>query len=65
MNQRRTISGCFTYPFSDYLLLAQDAVRAEHHVRQADGSWLFREFTAPDNEIELNSVASRLKLGPL
>jgi Uma2 family endonuclease len=29
--------------FSEYLLLAQDAVRAEHHVRQPDGSWLFRE----------------------
>jgi Uma2 family endonuclease len=30
---------------SEYVLLAQDAIRAEYHVRQTDGSWLFREFS--------------------
>ncbi len=51
--------------FSEYLLVAQDAVRAEHHVRQPDGSWLFREFTAPGSEIELRSIGCRVKLESL
>lgn len=51
--------------FAEYLLLAQDAMRAEHHVHQSDGSWLFREFNAPSFEIELNSIGCRLKLESL
>ena len=27
----------------DYILVAQDKVEVEHHARQADGSWVFRE----------------------
>jgi Uma2 family endonuclease len=48
--------------FSEYLLLAQDEIRAEHHVRQPDGSWLFREFTKPADESELKSIGRRLQL---
>ena len=48
--------------FSEYLLLAHDTPRAEYHVRQPDGSWLFREFTSPDSVIELNSIGCQLKL---
>jgi len=33
--------------FREYLLLAQDEIRAEHHVRQPDGSWLMREYFRP------------------
>ena len=51
--------------FSEYLLLAQDSIRAEHHARQPDGSWLFREFTMPDSDIELKSIHCRLLLGSL
>jgi Uma2 family endonuclease len=51
--------------FSEYLLLAQDEIRAEHHVRQPDGSWLFREFTSPTDEIELKSIGCRLNLQSL
>jgi Uma2 family endonuclease len=46
--------------FSEYLLLAQDPMRAEHHVRQPDGSWLFREFTTPGDILELKSIGCRL-----
>jgi Uma2 family endonuclease len=49
--------------FSEYLLLAQDAVRAEHHVRQPDGTWLFRELNEPETFIELKSIGCRLQLG--
>lgn len=48
--------------FAEYLLLAQDAPRAEHHSRQPDGSWLFREFTDPSDVIELKSIGCRLTL---
>jgi len=51
--------------FAEYLLLAQDRVRAEHHVRQPNGSWLFSEFTEPADEIELPSIGCRLGLGSL
>jgi Uma2 family endonuclease len=51
--------------FVEYLLLAQDAIRAEHHVRQEDGSWLFREFNGPDSVIALKSIGCTLHLGDL
>jgi Uma2 family endonuclease len=51
--------------FSEYLLLAQDGMRAEHHVRQPDASWLFREFTGAGDEIELKSIGCLLPLQSL
>jgi Uma2 family endonuclease len=51
--------------FSEYLQLAQDEMRAEHYARQPDGSWLFREFTGPTDEIELTSIGCRLNLQSL
>jgi Uma2 family endonuclease len=56
----RTIPG-----FSDYLLIAQDSIRAEHHQRRSDGSWIFREFTSREDQIELDSIKCRLELGAL
>ena len=51
--------------FTEYLVLAQDAIRAKHHVRQDDGSWLFREFNGPEATIELKSIGCTLHLGDL
>jgi Uma2 family endonuclease len=51
--------------FSEYVLLAQHEIRAEHHVRQPDGSWLFREFKEPGAVIELKSITCELQLGSL
>jgi Uma2 family endonuclease len=51
--------------FSEYLLLEQDAIRAEHYVRQHDGAWLLREINGPDSEIALTSIDCRLNLGSL
>jgi Uma2 family endonuclease len=42
--------------FSEYLLVAQDSVRVELHVRRADGSWVFREFTTSGADIQLPSI---------
>jgi len=49
--------------FREYLLLAQDEIRAEHYTRQSDSSWLFREFTNADTEIVLDSIGCRFRLG--
>ncbi len=51
--------------FAEYLLLAQDAMRAEHRTRLPDGSWLFHEFTGPADIIELKSIGCRLELQTL
>lgn len=51
--------------FSEYLLVAQDTILAEHYVRQSDGAWLLREFTSPNNVIELTSIGCRLQLDSL
>ncbi|MDP9169387.1 MAG: Uma2 family endonuclease [Acidobacteriota bacterium] len=51
--------------FREYVLLAEDEIRAEHHVRQPDGSWLFRELNGPEIEIKLDSIGCRLTLGSL
>jgi Uma2 family endonuclease len=51
--------------FAEYLLLAQDTIRADHHVRQPNGSWLFTEYTSPNNELDLASIGCRLLLSAL
>lgn len=48
--------------FSEYLLLAQDEIRAEHHIRQPDGSWVFREYTGPEDVVQLAATECNLKL---
>ena len=42
--------------FSEYLLVEQDEIRAEHHFRQPDGSWAFRVLTTRADIIQLDSI---------
>lgn len=51
--------------FAEYLLLAQDEMRAERHVRQPDGTWVMREFLVATDKIELLSVGCAVILGDL
>lgn len=51
--------------FAEYLLLEQDSVGAEHHVRKPDGSWLMREWSEPDTILDLKSIGCSLRLGDL
>ena len=51
--------------FTDYLLIAQDSIRAEHHHRQPDNSWLMREYTSGDDVLLFPSIGCQLKLGSL
>ncbi len=46
----------------EYLIFAQDEVRAEHWTRQPDGTWQLREFVSLSDEIGLNSIGCRLRL---
>jgi Uma2 family endonuclease len=48
--------------FREYLLLAQNEIHAEHHVRQPDESWMMREYSLPSDEIDLPSIGCRLRL---
>jgi Uma2 family endonuclease len=48
--------------FREYLMLWQDRVRAEHHVRQSDGSWKMLELNGLESVIELPSIGCRLPL---
>jgi Uma2 family endonuclease len=47
---------------SDYLLVAQDNPKVEYYVRQANGKWLFSEYTDIQDTIELISVQCLLPL---
>ncbi|HVW07846.1 MAG TPA: Uma2 family endonuclease, partial [Bryobacteraceae bacterium] len=45
----------------EYLLFSQDEVRVEQYTRQPDGTWLMREFTSMNDEVELSSIGCRLR----
>lgn len=51
--------------FAEYLLLSQDAIRAEHHTRQPEGSWLLREISDPAAILQLTSIGCQLPLAEL
>ena len=51
--------------FREYLVLAQDEIRVEHHVRQPDGAWIFREHTALTDVVHLASIDCNLNISTL
>ena len=48
--------------FREYLVVHQDRVLIEHHVRRADGSWLFHEHADLNASIRLESIGCSLGL---
>jgi Uma2 family endonuclease len=46
----------------DYLLIAQDSVRIEHHAKQGDGSWLLREYSSLDDVVSIASISVEIRL---
>ncbi len=46
----------------EFLAIAQDRMHVEHHIRQADGSWLLREYSGADDVLDLRSIECRLTL---
>lgn len=41
---------------AEYLMFAQDEMRAEHHAKQANGSWLLTDYVSPQSAISLRSI---------
>jgi len=58
--QYRTIDS-----FVEYLLIAQDRSHVEHHIRQADGSWLLYETNNLADTIQLKSVPCTLRMADI
>ncbi len=48
---------------SEYVLVHTDAVHVEHYARQADNSWIFREYLGNDSSITLTSINCSVRLG--
>ena len=46
----------------DYVLLSSEQMRVEHFVRQADGSWQYKEYHRPEDRLPLASVGCELPL---
>lgn len=49
----------------EYLVIAQDRVHVEQHVRQAEGQWLLSETNSADDVIALPSIGCRLAVADL
>lgn len=48
---------------TEHLLVAQDEVRLEQYVKQANGQWLLFEYGSLDQVVDLNSISCSLALG--
>lgn len=46
----------------DYVVVRQDRAFAEHHARQADGSWVLRDASGMEAAVEIGSIECRLAL---
>jgi Uma2 family endonuclease len=47
---------------TDYVLVSQDKPHVEHHVKQADGAWLCRDYHGLEASFEIASIGCTLKL---
>ena len=48
---------------SEYVLVHTNAVHVEHFARQADASWIFREYKGEEGTISLDSIHCSVRLG--
>ncbi len=49
----------------DYVLVSSEQMRVEQFVRQADGSWQYKEYHQPDDRLPLASVGCELPLAEI
>jgi|ERR1700761_52685 len=49
----------------EYLTVAQNKIHIEQHTRQADQSWVAKEFTEPGGTIKLESIAVELRVADI
>jgi len=48
--------------FQEYLLIAQDRIHAEHHIKQGGGGWLLIETSDGDTTIAIETIGVRFQL---
>jgi Uma2 family endonuclease len=46
----------------DYVIVAQDSAHVEHYKRQADNSWLLREYTSLEDIFHIDSIRADIAL---
>jgi Uma2 family endonuclease len=46
----------------DYVLVNQEQVRIEQFTRQPDGTWTFRDYQGPDEELKIDSIGVAIPL---
>jgi Uma2 family endonuclease len=47
---------------NDYILVNQEEVRVEQYTRHADGTWTFRDYQSPDEELKIDSIGVAIPL---
>ena len=55
----------FNRTLSDYILVSQSTVSIEHYARQADNSWLLREYHDLEAAFSIHSINCVLQLGEI
>lgn len=49
----------------EYIVIAQDTMHVEHHIRQADNRWLLIDYLYADNVIQINAIQTELSLADM
>jgi Uma2 family endonuclease len=47
---------------NDYILVNQEQVRVEQYTRHADGTWTFRDYQSPGEELKIDSIGVAIPL---
>lgn len=51
--------------FREYLLLSSDRLHADLYIRQANGDWLLKSYSNPEDSIRIESIDCALKLADI
>jgi len=47
---------------TDYILVSQEQMRIEQFTRRSDGTWTFRDYQSPDEEVKIDSLGVAIPL---
>ncbi len=50
---------------TDYILVDQDQIRIEQYTRQADGTWMLRDYQKAEDELKIDSIGASIPLGSI
>ncbi len=49
----------------EYIVVFQDKIHVQHHIRQADNRWLLIDYLYADNIIQINAIQTELSLADM